>query len=221
MKKIIFFVILAILLLLVPVTALHTTPLALVLKNNATLTNYIQRVFGLSAFILLFEQLILGAFMDNLTKKLGGWVFRFHVIEGAIVYFLVFLHPLFLIIFNHFIGAGWDPYRVFINACLLCQTPLEYYYTLGIVSFWLLTIAVFAGLFRHANPWLKANWRKLHVLNYVVFLIVGAHGFLIGTDFRTQPFYTFAIMAYAVVVGMVVFIELPRLYKNYRSWLKS
>ena len=221
MKKFIFFTVLAILLILIPVTALKVTPVALVLKNSATLTNYIQRIIGLSAFILLFIQLITGAFMDKITEKLGGWIFNFHVVEGIVIYFLAFLHPLFFMIFNHFIGSGWDPYRVFVNACLLCQTPLEYYYTLGIVSFWLLTVAVFAGLFRHTTPWMKANWRKLHILNYVVFLTIGAHGFLIGTDFRTQPFFSFAVIAYAIVAGIVVFIELPRLYRNYRSWLRS
>ena len=159
--------------------------------------------------------------MDKLTKRLGGWIFKFHVFEGGLVYTLALAHPLFLILFNHYVGLGWDPYRVFINACLLCQTPLEYYYTLGMISFWLLTVAVFTVIFRKATPWLKANWRKLHVLNYIVFLLVGAHGFLIGTDFRVQPFYSFAIIAYAIVAGVVVFIELPRLYKNYISWLKN
>jgi hypothetical protein len=221
MKKVIFFAILAGLLLLVPVTALHVTPLALVLKNSATLTNYIQRILGLTAFTLMFVQIILGAFMDKLEEKLGDWVFRYHVIEGIIIYSLALMHPLTFMIFNHFTGAGWNPYLVFINACLLCRTPIYYYYTLGMISFWLLSITVFAGLFRKATPWLKANWRKLHVMNYAIFLIVGAHGFLIGTDFQYQPFYTFATIAYAIVVGVVVFIEIPRLYKNYINWIKG
>jgi len=221
MKKFVFFAILATILLLVPITALHTTPLALVLKNPATITNYIQRIIGLFAFTLLFVQIILGAFMDKLTKKLGGWIFKFHVVEGAAVYSLALLHPLFFMIFNHYIGIGWNPYLVFINICLLCDKPIDYYYTLGRVSFWLLTIAVLAAKFRTATPWLKANWRKLHVINYAVFLIVGAHGFLIGQDFRAQPFYSYAIVAYAIVVGVVIFIEIPRLYKNYNNWIRN
>jgi hypothetical protein len=221
MRKLAFFTILVILLFLVPITVIHVTPLALALKSPAYLTNFIQRIIGLTAFTLLFVQLILGAFMDKLTKRLGGWIFKFHVFEGGLVYTLALAHALFLILLNHYVGIGWDPYRVFINACLLCQTPLEYYYTLGMLSFWLLTVAVFAGLFRKANPWLKANWRKLHVINYAVFLIVGAHGFLIGQDFRAQPFYSFAILAYAIVAGVVVFIEIPKLYKNFGNWIRS
>lgn len=221
MKKFGFFIVLAILLFLVPVTLLRTTSLALALKSPANLTNYIQRFFGLTAFTLLFIQLILGAFMKMWTQKIGPWIFKFHLIEGGLVYTLALAHPVFFMLFNHFAGNGWNPYFVFINACLLCKAPIYYYYTLGMVSFWLLTLTVFAGIFRSANLWFKANWRKLHVVNYVVFLLVGLHGFLIGTDFKVQPFYSFALIAYAIVVGIVIFIEIPRLYKNFRSWLKD
>ena len=221
MRKGIFFAILVILLLLVPITILQVTPLAVALKNPATLTNFIQRFLGLILFTLLFVQLLLGAFMDKWIKRLGGWVFNFHVIEGGIIYLLAFLHPLFFMIFNHFAGSGWNPYFVFIDVCLLCQTPIDYYYTLGRISFWLLSIAVFAGIFRNATPWLKKNWRKLHVINYAVFLIVGAHGFLIGTDLRVMPFFLFAIVAYVIVASVVAFIEIPRLYRNYVVWIKN
>lgn len=221
MKKLVFFAVLILLLLLVPITALRVTPLSLVLKNSATLTNYIQRDLGLFAFTLMFVQILLGAFMDKLQEKIGGWIFNFHVFEGGLIYTLALAHPLFLILFNHYVGIGWDPYRVFINACLLCQTPRLYYYTLGMISFWLLTIAVLVSEFRKATPWMKANWRKLHVLNYIVFLLVGTHGFLIGTDFRYQPFYSFAIVAYVIITGVIIFIEIPRLYKNFRNWLRS
>jgi hypothetical protein len=221
MKKLVFFIFWIVILFLVPVTVLHTTSIAIALKNPANLTNFIQRMIGLTAFALLSVQLILGAFMDMLTEKIGGWIFKFHVVEGAIIYCLALLHPLFFMIFSHFIGSGWNPYLVFVNVCLLCQTRIDYFYTLGRISFWLLTIASFAGIFRASTPWLKANWRKLHVINYPIFLIVGLHGFLIGTDFRIQPFYSFAILAYAIVVGIVVFIEIPKLYKNFRNWLRS
>ncbi len=221
MRKVIFFIIWVGLLLLVPITILRVTPIALALKYPANMTNFIQRAIGLSAFILLFVQLFLGAFMSVWIKKIGGWIFKFHLFEVGLVYTLALAHPLFLILFNHFVGIGWDPYRVFINVCLLCQTPLLYYYTLGMISFWLLTLAVFGGLFRSASPWLKTHWRKLHILNYIVFLIVGLHGFLIGTDFRYQPFYSFALVAYALVAGVVIFIELPRLCENFRNWLRN
>jgi predicted ferric reductase len=221
MKKFVFFVIWIIFLLLIPATILRITPLSIALKNHVTLTNFVQRFLGLAAFTLLFVQLILGAFMEYWTEKLGAWIFRFHIFEGILIYSLALLHPIIFMAYNHYVGAGWNPYAVFINVCVLCQTSLDFYYTLGIISFWLLTLTVFAGLFRAANPWIRLNWRKLHVLNYLVFLVVGLHGFLVGTDFKVQPFYTFAIVAYAIVAGIVLFIEFPKLYKNYMNWLRS
>lgn len=221
MKKIIFFTIWATLLLLVPITILKVTPITPATWHLSALTYLGQRIFGLAAFTLLFIELILGAFMEKLTKRLGNWIFDVHVFDGILIYFLAFFHPLLFMVFNHFLGLGWDPYAVFINACLLCPKPIYYYYTLGIISFWLLTITVFAGLFRASNPWLRKNWRKLHVINYVVFLIAGLHGFLIGSDFRVQPFFTFAIVAYVIALGIIIFIELPRLYRNYIKWLRG
>jgi predicted ferric reductase len=221
MKKLLFFIIWVFLLILVPITVLNTTPLALALKHPGNLTNFIQRIVGLTAFTLLFVQLILGAFMDTWEKKLGSWAFKFHLIEGPLIYFLVLSHGVLFMVFNHYIGAGWNPYLVFINVCLLCNKPIDYYYTLGRMSFWLLTIAVLAADFRKVSPWMKTNWRKFHVLNYITFLLVGAHGFLIGQDFRVQPFYSFAVVAYTIVLGIVLFIEIPRLYKNFRNWIRS
>jgi len=221
MKKLIFFFVWILLITLVPITILQTTSFAVAAIGPAYLVNFAQRMVGLTAFTLMFTQIILGSFMTMWLEKVGGWVYKFHIINGAVTYTLVLLHGILLMIFNHYIGIGWNPYLVFINVCLLCNKPIDYYYTLGRVSFWLLTIAVLAADLRKINPWMQANWRKFHVLNYITFLLVGAHGFLLGTDFKIQPFYSFAVIAYAVVIGIVVFIEIPRLYKNFMNWIKG
>jgi len=221
MKKVIFFAGWAIIISLSFLTLIKVTPISLAFSTPVLLTNYIQRLFGLLLFSMLFTQIVLGAFMDKISEKLGGWIFNFHVIEGILAYILAFSHPILFLLSVYFAGAGLDPYMVFINVCLICNAPSDYFLTLGRVSFWLLSITVFAALFRKANPWMKANWRKFHVLNYLVFLMIGAHGFLLGTDFRYMPFFAFAVLAYVVVLGIVVFIELPRLYKNFRYWIES
>jgi predicted ferric reductase len=221
MKKVIFLTGWFLIISLSFLTIIQVTPVALALTAPVFLTNYIQRVLGLLVFSLFFVQIILGAFMKKILNKLGGWIFNFHVFEGILVYVLVFLHPISYLLTIYFAGAGLDPYRVFVNACIICKSPSDYFLTLGRVSFWLLSISVFAALFRKATPWLKANWRKLHVLNYFIFLIVGLHGFFLGSDFRVQPFFTFAIVAYVIILGIIVFIEIPRLFKNFRNWVNS
>lgn len=218
MKKIYFFLIFTIFLVLIPLTVFKVTPLEIIQKYPYTVITLFQRIIGLILFILLFVQIILGAFMGRFTEKLGGWVYKFHIFEGKLTYLLAIAHPVLLMLFSYFTGHKLDPYVVFVNACLLCQTPSGYYYTLGIVSFWLLTVTVLAAAFRNANTWMKTNWRKLHVLNYIVFLLVGLHGYFLGRDFRTQPFFSFAILAYAIIVCIVIFIELPRLFRIFKNW---
>lgn len=181
--------------------------------------NLIQRALGLVAFTLLFWQIMLGAFMEKWTKKFGGWVFRFHIIEGVFIYLLVVLHPVFFMLYNYFYGRGFDPFYVFTQVCVLCR-PRELYYTLGRVSFWLVNIVIYTVIFRSATPYLRANWRKLHVINYVIFLLVGIHGFSSGTDFRVMPFFAFAVVAYLIVIYRII-LKLPSLFVAYKNWMKS
>lgn len=202
-------------------TVIRVTPLSLALASPVFFSNFLQRVLGLTVFTMFFVQIVLGAFIGTVWKKYADSVRNFHIFEGILAYILAFLHPMLYLLSGYFAGGKFDPYVAFINACLICKTPENYYLTIGRISFWLLSISVFAVLFRRATPWLKENWRKFHVLNYLVFLLVGAHGFLLGSDFRVQPFFTFAILAYAIVLGIVVFIELPRLYKNFKEWVNS
>jgi len=181
--------------------------------------NLVQRIFALTAFVLLFWQIMLGAYMQKWTEKLGGWVFKFHITNGVFIYLLVVLHPVFFMLSNYFYGRGFDPFYVFTQVCVLCKPP-ELYYSLGRISFWLINIAVFAGLFRTATPYMRANWRKFHVINYLVFLLVGIHGFFNGTDFRIKPFFTFAIIAYLIVVYTII-RKLPSLFSFLKNWLRS
>jgi hypothetical protein len=221
MKKYIFFVIWIVLLLLVPATILRITPLAAGVRNPGAIFDFLQRFIGLALFVFLFVQVILGIFMDKLTKKIGGWIFKFYIAEEILIFALVFLHPLMFMLVNHFAAGGWDPYSAFINACFLCQTPTGYYLTLGIVSLWTVAFAIFAAFFAYVDGWFKKNRRKLHVLNYAVFLLIGVHAFFLGLDFKVQPFYSFAILAYVFIAGRTIFVEIPGLYKNFRNWIKN
>lgn len=202
-----------------PITVFKDTNFALLAGNRVLITNFIQRLLGITAFSMLFVQLMIGAFMQKWTEKLGGWVFNFHITEGVFIYILVFLHPVFFMLYNYFYGKGFDPFYIFLQACVLCRNTIDYYYSLGRFSFWLATMTVFAGLFRAATPFMRTNWRKFHVFNYVVFLLVGIHGLSLGTDFMKMPFFVFAIAAYLIVLYVVIFKKLPELIVNLRRWL--
>ncbi|HJY98925.1 MAG TPA: hypothetical protein VJ227_04380 [Patescibacteria group bacterium] len=202
-NKLLFWAAWVLLVSMVPLTILNGTGMPLA-TSPVLLANLAQRVLGLLVFVLLFSQLMIGANMHWFIDKLGAWVFKFHIVEGVTIYTLVVLHTIGFLLFNYFSGKGFDPFYVFLGFCILCENATELLYTLGRISFWLLTIAVFAGLLRTATPFLRIHWRKFHVLNYLVFLLVGVHGFFVGTDFRTMPFFIVGAGAYLFVLMIVI-----------------
>lgn len=202
---------------LIPFTVLKVTPLPVAMQYPATITHFIQRILGLTAFTLVFWQIILGSYMVKLTEKLGGWVFKFHITEGIFLYGIIVLHPVSFVFFNYFAGKGIDPFYVFTQVCVLCPNLLEFYYSLGRISFWLLTIAVFVAFFRTATPYFRYYWRRFHVLNYLVFLLIGIHSFGVGTDMGTFPFSLFYGPAIFIVSCIILFKGLPRLYRFVKS----
>lgn len=202
-KKIAFYLVWFALLCIAPLSILHTTPPALILANKGTIVQGLQRLFGLWAFTLISVQIVLGAYMQKWTDKLGPWVFNFHIFEGVTIYLIIILHTFSFLFFNYLIGRGIDPYFVWINVCVICPSATDYYYTFGRIAFWLATIAVFAGLFR-MEPFLRNNWRKFHILNYLVFIFVAVHSYFIGTDVSHSVFrffYFIAISVVALIVG--------------------
>ena len=219
-KKLGFYLLWLLLLALVPATILRQLNIHNILTSHAAMANLIQRFLGLTIYILLFWQIMLGAYMQKWTEKLGGWVLRFHITEGVLIYLLILLHPLMFAFFRYFSGLGLDPIFVYFGYCLYCSTILDFYYTLGRVALLLITVGVLAGLFRTSTPFMRVNWRKFHVVNYVVFLIAGIHGLSLGTDFRTMPFFAFAIVAYLLVL-YTIGRKLPALLTSYKTWLQN
>jgi predicted ferric reductase len=217
MKKIIFYLIWLLVISIGPLTVLKVTPLSYALTTPTLTINFFQRIVGLLAFSMLFWQIILGTFMQRLTEKLGGWIFKFHVLEGAVAYTLVLLHPLLFVLFNFKTKGIFDPFYVFTDVCVLCANKLEFLYTLGRVGFWLITLAVVAAELR-TQPWLRIHWRKFHIFNYFAFLLVAVHARGVGTDVRFVPFVWFYWIA---VIAVVLTIFYKFLYPKISKLLPS
>jgi DMSO/TMAO reductase YedYZ heme-binding membrane subunit len=129
--------------------------------------NLLQRITGLLVFVLLSVQILLGAFMGKWREKLG-----------VIIFLLMLTHLLLFVLLNFKLKGVIDPFYVFTDFCLMCPKLTEFYYTLGRVSFWLMSLTVLAAVLRN-EPWWRKNWRKFHRLNYVVFLLMAAYLFFV------------------------------------------
>lgn len=204
-KKLLFYFVWLIFLSFGPITVLKVTPFSSVVGNKTLLVNFFQRILGLLAFSMLFVQIILGAFMQKWIDKLGAWIFRFHIMEGLVIYSLVFAHPLFFVLFNYFIKGILDPFYVYVDVCALCKGSFEWFYNFGRIGFWLITTAVLAGLFRASTPFMRIHWRKFHILNYIAFFFIWYHSLRLGTDIGTAPFSYIYHPALIVVLSIVIF----------------
>ena len=210
MKKAGFWTIWIVIIVVPVITILRNTPMSLVTSSPYKLAVFLQSGLGLIVFSLLFIQIILGTFMDKITKFMGTKIVKFHIINGTFTYFLAFLHPVIYLISIYLAGGRPDPYMAFVNACLICKTPRSYFLSMGIISFWFLTTAFLAAILRKLNPWFKKNWKYLHVLNYIAFILIGVHGFFLGKYFKLEPFFVLSIILYTVIVLLLIFFELPK-----------
>ena len=217
--RIIFLLVWLLLLLPGPITALKFTPLASISNNQILLVNFFQRIVALVAFSMLFFQLILGAYMTRFTEKLGGWALKFHLLQGAIIYSLVFLHPLLFVLMNYKAKNVIDPFYVFTQICVLCSSRQEFWYTFGRISFWLITLAVVAAKLRK-QPWWRIHWRKFHIVSYFTFFLVAAHAWFSGTDVWEPPFvllYWISVIIVFLTVLYKVYPYIKKIYLNLRS----
>lgn len=196
-----------ILLSISPITVFQNTSLSDTLASPSVLANVLQRLFGLWAFTLIFVQIMIGAFLESLLKYFGGWILKFHITEGLFTYGLILFHPA-LFLLTVFLQTGKiDPLLL-----LPRLTPAyEYFLTLGKISFVLVTISVLAAYFRN-HPFLERHWRKLHFLNYLIFILVASHSFNAGTDTQTKPFvFLYPLFYLGVIVSVVwrrIYLEL-------------
>ena len=204
MNKKLFLLIWTLTVLLGPVTLLLNISKIPGPYETLLLINIFQRAVALVAFVMIFWQIVLGSFMQRWIEKYGAWVFKFHITEGAIAYTLIFLHPLSFLLFNYMATKVFDPFYVYTGFCVFCQTQTEFFYSLGRAAFWMVSAAVLAAKLR-TLPWWREYWRKIHVLNYLVFILVAVHSWFVGSDTHNFPFVLFYFFSVPIVIGTVMY----------------
>ena len=184
--------------------------------NIAYQINFLQRMTALVAFSAIFVQIVIGANLSKLSKVFGSWINKFHMFQGIVAYGFVLAHPLLFLFYNFKISGSFDPFYVFTDACLLCPRPFELYWSFGRIAFWLISFAIMAAIIR-SEPWWRENWRKLHILNYFIFILIAVHAWLIGTDINTSFVYVFWLEIFMVIYMIVQKYFFPSVKKYGRK----
>jgi len=184
--KYVILVITIFLLLMAPLAVLKN-PLFLGFNGLGSYINYIQRVGGLMAFILLVNQILLGTIRFVFGQKTPSWIGKMHIYYGFLTAGLVLLHPISLLLVNFIYRKIIDPFYVFTDFCLLCDPKKELFVTFGRVAFWLLGLVFIAAMLRKQNWW-RDNWKYIHYSAYLIFFLIAIHAYKIGSDVHTKTF---------------------------------
>lgn len=168
-------------------------------------------LFGLIAFTMLWAQLMIGAFMPLWNKLYSSpKVLRFHIVHGVVVWLVLLLHP-GLLYASKILGDGFTLQALRIDYVARQNVP---YVLLGMAAFILLCTTILIALLRKRS-FVQKYWKKVHYLNYVVFVMVFVHSFRLGS--HVEP----TILRYVWFVYGSVFV-LALLYKRfYRPVMKA
>lgn len=196
-KKLTFFWIWILFLVAGSLIVISNTNFDVVFQNKILFANFFQRILGLTVFFLLTFQIL---FVGKIKTSL-------HKLNGLFTYFLVFLHPASWVVWNFFLRGNINPYYPFIDVCGICKpAPYEYFINLGRLGFWSITFAVMAArLVTWINDkWLRTNWRKVHILNYLAFYLVSVHAFFVGSDVTSKLFIMLIVICHTLVLWTIV-----------------
>jgi predicted ferric reductase len=163
--------------------------------TNIEIINLIQRITGLVAFFLITLQIILSS-----NRK----YIRYHMLNGILAYTFVFIHPILMIVSRYLFNSDFDPFYVYTDACVMCNSIYEHYINLGRLALYITTLTVITARFKnYLSDWFKTNWRKLHILNYLAFYFVSIHAIKIGSDVSKNWFIYFFWFCQIVVAWAI------------------
>lgn len=149
----------------------------------------IRRFAATFGYLAIFLAILSSEYMARMRKISGMPFLKAHHNLARIGILLILIHPLTFILEGQSIKifSLLYPTNVFIS---LGGRPALY----------LLILAAGIALYRKKYR----NWRKVHYLNYLAFLLVSVHALMIGTDFRLNIMRILALTMAIIVVGIFI-----------------
>ncbi|MFC1662919.1 ferric reductase-like transmembrane domain-containing protein [Patescibacteria group bacterium] len=133
------------------------------------------RLFGLLAFSIIFTQIVIGAFRKFFVLLFSPLWLRIHLILGIVAVIIALTHPV-LLIMNDIRDNSLD--YLWLLPDFSSQTLL--WQSLGPLALYLIIITAITALLRKKIK----LWRKLHLLNYLIFFLAFFHSWNIGSDLQ-------------------------------------
>jgi sulfoxide reductase heme-binding subunit YedZ len=182
-------------LVLIGIVALILVSGLISLRPYGTPLNWLIRGAALMGYLAIFLSIVSSAYMRQVIRLFGRPFIKVHHVLSVTGLVLVTLHPLGVAINARSLGVflpRFDSWVVFLE--------------LGGRPAWYLVVA--ASLAAVLRKSIGRNWRTIHFLNYVVFLLGTVHAVMIGTDF--QHTIVKAVSVALALVIVVIFIQKRR-----------
>ena len=161
------------------------------LQPYGTPLNWFTRGAALLGYLAIFLSIISSSTMRQLVRFFGRPFIRVHHILSVTGLILITLHPL---------GVAWSSasLRVFLPRFGSWLAFLQWG---GPPAWYLIHIGSLTAARRRS---IGRNWRTVHLLNYVAFLLGTIHAILIGTDFQSTVAKAVAVTLAIVIVAIFV-----------------
>lgn len=182
-------------LVLVGTVTLILVSILISLRPYGTPLNWLIRGAALMGYLAIFLSVVSSAYMRQMSRIFGRPFIKVHHILTMTGLVLVTLHPL---------GAAIDAgsLSLFLPRFDSLVAFLEWG---GRPAWYLITAASLAAVLRKS---IGRNWRTVHLLNYVAFLLVTIHANMLGTDL--QHTIVKAVSVALALVVVVIFIQKRR-----------
>lgn len=149
----------------------------------------LRRFAGLFAYFTMFLTIISSEYMVKMRKISGMPFIKTHHNLARIGILLILIHPLTFVLEGRGIQifSPISPTNIFIALA-------------GRPAFYLFILAAGIAIYRKKYK----NWRKVHYLSYLAFLLVSIHALMIGADFTQDVMKILTLAMTAIVIAIFI-----------------
>lgn len=175
----------------------------LLLQRPGEPLRMVARFAATFGYLAIFLSILSSEYMARMRKITGLPFLRAHHNLARIGILLILIHPLSL-------ALEAQDFSIFLPIFY----PVERFLAMGgRTALYLFLLAAGIALYRKKYR----NWRKVHYLNYLAFLLVSVHALLIGSDFKLEIMRMLAIVMAVVVTGIFIHKRSGRKMKSRQS----
>lgn len=163
----------------------------------------VARFAATFGYLTIFLSILSSEYMARMRKISGLPFLKAHHNLARVGILLILIHPLSL-------ALEAQDFSIFLPILY----PVERFLAMGgRTALYLFLLAAGIALYRKKYR----NWKKVHYLSYLAFLLVSVHALLIGSEFKLEIMRVLAVVMAAIVTGIFINKRLRTKTKTRRS----